>query len=193
MMSNEAMKDGTSFESPQWSSSSEADHSKIETEEQLFDLAKEIANRMHESRIKGFFDLGSCLLAFYPSQYGDETIQRLSEKIGFSTDNIYKARQFAENFSTEQVQELLSGKFTISWHTIRKNLSVKSVDFMLLYRDSVTLKEFNQKIEEYKQPKNLLEKGESNENCSSPTNFQGSVNQNIWNRYWRSNGSCSRR
>lgn len=151
---------------------------RIETEEELFNLADGIAKKMHESRLVGCYQLGACLNACSYATYGDGTIERLSKHIGIGRHTLYKSRQFARNFSIEEFEELLTGDFPMTWNVVQVNLTLKSEDFVEVYKSSTSKKEFIKRVKKLKGPKDTPKETQENEVCSTQTNSDNGTDEN---------------
>ena len=78
-------------------------------------------------------------MAVYKKEYGTEKQQKLANETGFSKSTLYKCRQFALKFWTEQMDELFQDKFTLPWRVVASNLSLGPDDFIKQYRAANTL------------------------------------------------------
>ena len=176
MMSNEAMKDRASSEESKFLPVLKVP--KIETEEELFKWVDQIAAIMHKSKLMGCYELGACLNSYLDIEYGARTIALVSDRIAISRHTLYKARQFSRDFLFEEAKELLSGKFPISWNVIQANLTVSPIDLIRVYKSSNSLKEFTQKIKEFKKQDGPSKSESDNQFCSNPTNSDDVTEEN---------------
>jgi hypothetical protein len=130
----------------------------IETDDDLFEYAENIALQIHKCRVTGQYILGWAVNSYMDmnrreeSSYGKQLIVILSDRIGISKDTLYKSCQFAKMYTPQHVKEILTGKFVVSWNVIRIHLSVSPGDLIKIYKQSSSLKDFNRRIAEHKKP-----------------------------------------
>jgi hypothetical protein len=95
----------------------------------------------NSTTVRTYYALGQMIVAVYKKEYGTEKQQKLVNETGFSKSTLYKCRQFALKFSTEQMDELFQNKFTLPWRVVASNLSLGPDDFIKQYRAANTLDE----------------------------------------------------
>lgn len=86
--------------------------------------------------------------------YGEKDMEKLAESLETSTSNLYKACKFAEDYSEEQVKQLLRGRFAMSWRNIAQNQSVPSIVLIGIYDEAKSPAEFCNAVTKYKEEVN---------------------------------------
>lgn len=114
-----------------------------EKEKELIKHTKKLYKSAQASLLTSYWWIGQNVFSFYEKKkkYGDETLKKIAKKVGMKRDTLSKVCQFARQYTEDQVTELTTGKFPVSWNTIYHNLTIKTKDFMTAYSKSNTRKE----------------------------------------------------
>ncbi len=123
-----------------------------ESEEDLIKHTKYLYTRMEISVVITYWSIGQGISSFYQKEYGQSELKRIADEAGIHLDTLHKACKFAQEYSEDQVKELLDGKFTIAWNHIANNLSVEPQNLLDVYRSSNSPKEFHNGIIKFKSP-----------------------------------------
>lgn len=102
--------------------------------------------------------LGSMILSVYEKAYGEDKLQMLAKKTGFSKSALHKACQFAREFTQEQMEALTKGPFTLSWRHVACNMTVGAENLVKVFQVSKNLREFCNAVTKFKPPKGTGEK-----------------------------------
>ena len=151
------------------------------TDEQLFVEIKNIKNRMENSTLVAYHTIGTKIKGFYGKNYGQNEMDKIAREIDLSTSTVYKIVQFAEKFSSEDIEQISEGAFQLSWHKLRDNLSLEKEEVLRVYRASHNPSEFSRKIKQIKQlskcnqaPESDIQseiQGEDEQNCPGVLNL----------------------
>lgn len=91
--------------------------------------------------------------------YGEKDMEKLAESLETSPSNLYKACKFEKDYSEEQVMELFSGKFAMSWRNIAQNQNIPSDVFINIYGEAKSPAEFCNAVTKYKNDVNSSKDG----------------------------------
>ena len=93
-----------------------------DSEEALIAYATGIHKSVQTISIGGYWAIGRTINFFYKGKYGTKELEKISKATGIGRDTLNKMCKFAKQYSTDQVQSLLSGAFPLYWLQISQNL-----------------------------------------------------------------------
>jgi len=135
-------------------------------EEEFFNHTKKLYRSAESSLLTSYWWIGKNIIRFYKKEYGKETLKTIAEKTGIDGNTLSKACKFARQYSKEQVEELTTGEFPLSWRIISHNLTIKSENVMKTYRKSDSPKTFCASVTKLK-PR-TAKKGSSDQPAGKP-------------------------
>jgi len=91
-------------------------------------------------------------LSFYEGNYGTGELQRISEATGIGRDTLTKACKFARQYTEDQVQHILKGKFVLSWFELAQGPSVSPQTLIAACEASSSPVQFHNDIIKLKTP-----------------------------------------
>jgi regulator of replication initiation timing len=121
-----------------------------ESEEALIAYAANIHNRVQTHFISAYWEIGRTINAFYKGKYGTNELERIAQATGIGRDTLNKMLKFSKQYSREQVQVLLSGRYPMTWFHISQNLSVAPDKIIEVYKEANDPKEFHNNIMNFK-------------------------------------------
>jgi len=121
-------------------------------EDDLIDYTSSIYGNLQTGCVLTYWHIGQAIDAFYQKKYGQNELKRIADETGVHVDTLRKACRFARQFSWEQVDALLKGRYQISWNQVAQNLSVESEKVVEVYESSENPGEFNRSIINFKNP-----------------------------------------
>jgi hypothetical protein len=132
---------------------------KGEKEKELINHTKKIYESVQPSLVKTYWWIGKNISNFYEKKkkYGEETLKKIAEKTGIHENTLSKAYQFARQYTKEQMTELITGNFTVSWHIVANNLTIDSEKFMKAYQKSDSTEKFCNRLTKLKPPRQKKE------------------------------------
>lgn len=117
--------------------------SEPQSEDQLVQTVSKLWNYKEGTKLATYYLIGKVINDYRSKKiYGDSEMAKLADFIAVNISNLYKACQFAERYTDEQVRQLLSGSFVMSWRNIAQNLAVPCETILELYWQSQTSGEF---------------------------------------------------
>jgi len=122
-----------------------------ETEDQLISWAKWLKSGEEFSVIESRWILGDRINGSGPTVYGENTVGRIADEVGYSKSTVNKCRKFAENYTEAQKNQLTNGAFPLAWRDIAQNLSVSADNLIETYNDASTIDEFRNAVTQFKQ------------------------------------------
>ena len=121
-----------------------------ESEEALIAYAANIHNSVQTYSISGYWEIGRTINAFYKGKYGTNELERIAKATGIGRDTLNKMLKLAKQYSREQVQVLLSGRYPMTWFHISQNLSVAPDKIIEVYKETEDPKQFHNNIMNFK-------------------------------------------
>lgn len=123
-----------------------------ESEEALIAYTANIHNRVQTYSISGYWEIGRSINAFYKGKYGTKELERISQATGIGRDTLAKACRFARQYSKENVETLLRGRFVLSWGQIAQNLAIAPQKVIEVYQQAPSREQFYNGIIKLKDP-----------------------------------------
>jgi len=91
--------------------------------------------------------------------YGEKDMEKLAKSLGIGSSNLYKACKFAEQYSDDQIRQLINGKFVMSWRNIAQNQTVPSDDLLKIYGEAESSGQFCNAVTKFKEEANSSKEG----------------------------------
>lgn len=123
-----------------------------ESEEALIAYTADIHNRVQTVSIGGYWEIGRTINSFYKGKYGTNELERIAQATGIGRDTLAKACRFARQYSKDDVENLLKGKFVIPWGQIAQNLTVSPQKVIEVYQTASDKGQFYNGIIKLKDP-----------------------------------------
>ena len=123
-----------------------------ETEEALIDYVASQNNKLEVATIFVKWEIGRSIKSFYQGKYGARELEKIAQATGIGRDNLNKMIKFAEQYSLEQLNALIKGKFALSWNGILQNLTVNPDVLIKVYESVNDISAFHKAIISFKNP-----------------------------------------
>lgn len=132
-----------------------------ESEEELISYTMEIHNKVQTYSIGGYWEIGRTINSYYQGKYGTRELERIANATGIGRDTLNKMCKFANQYSKDQVDALLSGAFPVSWFQISQNLTLEADTVIKVYQETEDPKQFHNSIMKFKNPQESRGKSKS--------------------------------
>jgi hypothetical protein len=123
-----------------------------ESEEALIDYVNSQNGKLEMANILVKWEIGRSINSFYQGKYGDHELEKISKKTGIGTNSLHKMCRFARIYTTEQLQLLLKGQYTLTWLDIAQNLAIEPVSVIHTFELSKNYDDFLIQIKRLKDP-----------------------------------------
>ena len=123
-----------------------------DSEEALIAYTAHIHAQVQVNSITGYWEIGRSINAFYEGKYGTKELERIAQATGIGKDTLAKSCKFARQYSKEDVEILLRGRFVVSWRQISQNLTVAPQKIIEIYRQAPSREQFYNGIIKLKDP-----------------------------------------
>ncbi|MBF0102359.1 MAG: hypothetical protein HQK77_15765 [Desulfobacterales bacterium] len=94
----------------------------LDQEKELFDSIRTLIDNTNQVILKNYYNIGNKILNFYKKDYGDNVLGTIATYVGRSPQTLRKMIQLARQFKENDIDELCSGVFSVSYGTIVNNL-----------------------------------------------------------------------
>lgn len=123
-----------------------------ESEEALIEYTANIHAHVQVNSITGYWEIGRSINVFYKGKYGAKELERIAQATGIGRDTLAKACRFARQYSKENVETLLRGRFILSWGQIVQNLAIAPQKVIEVYQQAPSREQFYNGIIKLKDP-----------------------------------------
>lgn len=123
-----------------------------DSEEALLAYTARIHAHVQTNSITGYWEIGRCINQFYKGKYGTKELDTIAQGTGIGRDTLAKACKFARQYSKENVEVLLRGRFVVSWRHISQNLAVPPHRVIEVYNQAPSREQFYNGIIKLKDP-----------------------------------------
>jgi len=130
----------------------EAEKSNAQKFEQLITRTKDLYAKTMSTTLKNYWEIGDCICTFYKKDYKSAEFEKVAEGTGIDIFTLRKSFQFAQKYTSEDLEVLMNGNFTMSWNLISHNLKLKSRELLEIYLKSKSKAEFCDTITLLKNP-----------------------------------------
>lgn len=127
-------------------------HYHPESEQALIDYVNGQNSKLEMATILVKWEIGRCINSFYQGKYGTNELGKISEATGIGINSLQKMCRFARIYTTEQLQSLLKGNYTLTWFDIAQNLTVEPARVIQTFELSENYDDFLIQIKRLKDP-----------------------------------------
>lgn len=117
-----------------------------DTEQALIDYTRQMHNKIEIASIITYWKIGRSISMFYKGENGTRELEKIAEATGIGRDNLNKMIKFAGQYSVEQLEALIKGRFAIPWNGIAQNLAIKPEQLIDVYEKASNVGEFHNGI-----------------------------------------------
>jgi len=130
------------------------------TKQELNDMVSKLWSHKQRTNLLTYYLIGKIIKKGREKwTYGEKDMEKLAKSLETGSSNLYKACKFAEQYSDEQIRQLINGKFVMSWRNIAQNQMVLPDYLLEIYGEAENSGEFCNAVTKFKEEANSSDDG----------------------------------